>query len=152
MTVDTKGIGAALNTNLQVGTAIKTTQVLDAVTQEESARQRAEIARLRDSARPSSGGQTAQYQAMHLRGELQKAQEELSAKDALILEWMHSSATFKSLAKEYGKRLGLSDKERQDDFEAKVLDLGEDNPDYANTRLSKNVQKIVDEKKNIPQP
>jgi hypothetical protein len=39
----------------------------------------------------------------------------LAQKDDLLKEWMHSNEAFKRLARKYGKKLGVSDEQRQMD-------------------------------------
>lgn len=57
--------------------------------------------------------------------ELQTA---LDQKDALLKEWMHSNEAFKRLARKYGKKLGLSDEQRTQDFREEVLAVVEEDP------------------------
>lgn len=141
MTVDTKGIGDALNTNLQVGTAIRTTQTLDAIAQDNDARQKAEIAKLRATAtRSQPSNSSSNYEAMHLRGALHKAEMESAEKDALIFEWMQTNEAFKLLARKYGKQLGMTDEQRQADFDKQILDMAAENPDYEKTRVTERVR------------
>jgi len=59
----------------------------------------------------------------------------IKEKDALILEWMHSNEAFKQLARQYGKKLGMTDDQRQTDFNEKIIDVSEEDPKFANTRI-----------------
>ena len=59
----------------------------------------------------------------------------LKEKDALILEWMHSNEAFKKLARQYGKKLGVTDDQRQQDFDQAVVDVSVENPKYGKTEI-----------------
>ena len=59
----------------------------------------------------------------------------IKEKDALILEWMHSNEAFKKLARQYGKKLGVTDEQRQQDFDQAVVDVSVENPKYAKTEI-----------------
>lgn len=58
----------------------------------------------------------------------------LVEKNTLILEWMHSNEAFKQLARQYGKRLGLSDQQRQIDFDEQILSTAEVAPEFSATQ------------------
>lgn len=58
----------------------------------------------------------------------------LAQRDALILEWMHSNEAFKRLARQYGKKIGVTDEQRQQDFDQQVLDVAEEDPKFAETK------------------
>lgn len=60
----------------------------------------------------------------------------LAARDSLLLEWMHSNETLKQLARQYGQKLGLSDSERQRDFDSKVLEVAKEDPRFSGTKLA----------------
>ena len=77
-----------------------------------------------------------------LKGELsnsrivnQQYRDELVQRDTLITEWMHSNEAFKVLAVKYGKKIGLSAEQRQEDFDNAVLDVAEEEPRYKDTKL-----------------
>ena len=57
----------------------------------------------------------------------------LAEKDALILEWMHSNEAFKRLAKQYGKKLGVSDEQRQVDFDESIAATATEDPKFNGT-------------------
>lgn len=59
--------------------------------------------------------------------------EALSQKEELMKEWMHSNEAFKRLARKYGKKLGVSDEQRQNDLDDCVLEVAEEKPEFANT-------------------
>ena len=63
--------------------------------------------------------------------------EELDRSNASITEWMHSNEAFRRLAKQYGKKLGLSPEQRQADFARHLLDAAEEHPELAKTELGK---------------
>ena len=58
----------------------------------------------------------------------------LAERDAIILEWMQSNEAFKRLARQYGKELGVTDEQRQKDWDEHLLDVAEEDPDFANTK------------------
>jgi hypothetical protein len=82
----------------------------------------------------------AKAKNVELANELQQVKQQmaqsLSEKDALILEWMHSNEAFKRLAKQYGKKLGVTDDERKEDFANAVVDLAEEDTKFANTKMA----------------
>lgn len=59
----------------------------------------------------------------------------LAEKDALILEWMHSNEAFKRLARQFGKKLGVSDEERVDLLNQEILNAAEEDPKFEKTEL-----------------
>ena len=75
----------------------------------------------------------AKAKNVELANELQQVKQSLSEKGALILEWMHSNEAFKQLARQYGKKLGLTDDQRQEDLDNKLVDIAEEDPKFANT-------------------
>ncbi|WP_436545709.1 hypothetical protein [Janthinobacterium sp. RB2R34] len=86
---------------------------------------------------------------------LEKSEAQLAQKEALlaektrlvtereniIREWMHSDATFKLLAKKYGKKLGMTDEERLQDYREEILNQAEENPSFQKTELGKEVKR-----------
>lgn len=140
------------NTLQQVDLAIKTGQKLLHLEQAEQDRKQLEIERLRaeavHAARPRSNTHASQ-EIMHLQGQLAEAgrlnaqrslaiaerDKALAAKDAMILEWMHSNEAFKRLARQYGKIIGVSDEQRKDDFNEHIADVGEEDPKFSATKL-----------------
>lgn len=80
----------------------------------------------------------AKAKNVELTNELQQVKQQmaqsLSEKDALILEWMHSNEAFKRLARQYGKKLDVSDEQRQTDFDNNILDIAEEDPSLAHTK------------------
>ena len=65
-----------------------------------------------------------------------EAAKALAEKDALVLEWMHSNEAFKRLARQYGKKLGVTDEKRTEDYREEVLNVAEENPKFENTELN----------------
>jgi len=65
----------------------------------------------------------------------------IKEKDALILEWMHSNEAFKQLARQYGKKLDITDEQQTDDYRNIVVDVSEENPKFAATELVDRVKK-----------
>lgn len=80
----------------------------------------------------------AKAKNVDLANEIQQVKQQmaqsLSEKDALILEWMHSNEAFKRLARQYGKKLDVSDEQRQIDFDNNILDIAEEDPSLAHTK------------------
>lgn len=66
----------------------------------------------------------------------------LAMKEELLKEWMHSNEAFKRLARKYGKKLGLSDEQRQVDYDDQILEIAEEKPELANTDLMKGVKEV----------
>ena len=81
----------------------------------------------------------AKAKNVELANELQQVKQQmaqsLSEKDALILEWMHSNEAFKRLAKQYGKKLDVSDEQQKEDRANAVLDAAEEDTRFENTDL-----------------
>jgi len=95
----------------------------------------AEVKRLRSSLENSRiVAQQAQVKANGF-------QAAITEKDALILEWMHSNEAFKRLARQYGKKLGVTDEQRQNDFDNQVLDVAEEDPKFQKTELAQTKKK-----------
>jgi hypothetical protein len=65
----------------------------------------------------------------------------IKEKDALILEWMHSNEAFKRLARQYGKKLDVTDEQQTDDYRHTVVDVSEENPKFAKTELVDRVKR-----------
>lgn len=64
-------------------------------------------------------------------------QAQLAERDAMLAEWMHSTEAFRRLARQYGKKLGVTDEQRAEDYANHVADLAEEDPKFANTKLAK---------------
>jgi hypothetical protein len=89
----------------------------------------------------------AMRQSMASRGRvamLEKALGDANAalahKDALLKEWMHSNEAFKRLARKYGKHVGVSQEQWQNDVDDVVLEVAEEKPEFADTRATKAVK------------
>lgn len=90
----------------------------------------------------SAGHAQAQATIESLRQQLEKekdrnveAQLAIQEKDALILEWVHSNDAFKKLVRHYGHKLGVSDAERQRDYDDNIIRLAEEDPKFTATEL-----------------
>ena len=133
---DTKSIGDAINTHLQVGTAIRHGQLMDQISQNDIVRKQGIIDRqntvMGHNLTINAG---VQLQAMELEGALGRARVEVAAKNALILEWMHSNDGYRKIAREYGERLGLTTEDVRRDLAEAIVSLSETDPDYTHTRL-----------------
>ena len=77
----------------------------------------------------------ANDRVVSLEGSNDYLNKQIEEKDALILEWMHSNEAFKRLAKQYGKKLGVSEEQRVSDVFAEVESIAEEDPKFAATRF-----------------
>ena len=57
----------------------------------------------------------------------EQTKRELANAQAMIIDWMHTNEGFKRLARAYGKKLALTDAQRQNDMDDLLLDLVEEN-------------------------
>ena len=76
-----------------------------------------------------------------LKASLTAAEVALAERDAIITEWMHSAEAFRRLQRQYGKKLGMTDEERQVDFDNAIRDLAEEDPRFSNTELVRNLKR-----------
>lgn len=83
-----------------------------------------------------SNKQALQKQNEQLISESQQWREAIAERDAIILEWMQSNEAFKRLAREYGKKVGVTDEQRRIDFDNHLLDVAEEDPDFQNTKTT----------------
>ncbi len=81
-----------------------------------------------------SSKQALQKQNEQLINESQQWKEAIAERDSLILEWMVTNEGFRRLAREYGKKIGVSDEQRQADFDNHVLDIVEEDKNLENTK------------------
>lgn len=81
-----------------------------------------------------SSKQAIQKQNEQLINESQQWRDAIAERDAIILEWMQSNEAFKRLARQYGKQVGATDEQRQIDLDNHLLDVAEEDPDFANTK------------------
>ncbi len=61
----------------------------------------------------------------------------LAMKEELLKEWMHSQEAFKRLAKKYGKKLGVSTEQMENDRDDCLLEVADERPEFANTNGTK---------------
>lgn len=66
----------------------------------------------------------------------------LSQKEELLREWMHSNEAFKRLARKYGKKVGVSQEQWQNDVDDVVLEVAEERPEFADTKATKAVKDV----------
>lgn len=88
-----------------------------------------------------SNKQALQKQNEQLISDSQQWRDAVALRDSIILEWMHTNEGFKRLAREYGKRLGVTDEQRQADFDNHLLDIAEEDPDFAKTEKTADVKR-----------
>ena len=67
-------------------------------------------------------------------------QDQLKQRDENLIEWMHSNAAFRRVARQYGKKAGPSDDQRQADYDGHVVDVSEEDPEFANTKLAQDTK------------
>lgn len=73
--------------------------------------------------------------------EIDRLNQALEEKQKVLTEWMHSNEAFKRLARQYGKKLGLSDAQRLADMDEQILDIVEESPEhYEHTDVAKLAQ------------
>jgi hypothetical protein len=89
----------------------------------------------------------AKAKNVELANELQQVKQQmaqsLSEKDALILEWMHSNEAFKQLARQYGKKLGMDDAQRNEALDEKLVDVAEEDPKFADTKIGNEARRDI---------
>jgi hypothetical protein len=73
--------------------------------------------------------------------ELEAAQRSVQERGNILTDWMHSNDAFKTLARKYGRKLGVTDEQRQKDYFEAVLNLAEENPAYDNTPLKEKAKR-----------
>lgn len=66
----------------------------------------------------------------------EETKKQLAQSQEMILEWMLSNQSFLRLSRKYGKALGLSDEQRREDNDEVILDIVEEDPKYAKTKLA----------------
>ena len=81
--------------------------------------------------------------ASFLKASNEHLTQQLAERDALITEWMQSSEAFRRLARQYGKKLGVTDEQRQIDCDAHVMNTADEDPKYAKTNLTKETKAIL---------
>lgn len=142
------------NQNLGLATQqLAHTQAMDAIHRVDEIRKDNEIARLKaDLARANQQLQERSSRPRESEAQIyarEKAQGEaaratahnevlldaIAKRDEVMTSWMHSNDTFKRLAREYGKKLGLTDEQRSADYNQMILDVAEEEPKYKNTSL-----------------
>lgn len=88
-----------------------------------------------------SSKQAIQKQNEQLINESQQWREAIAERDAIILDWIQLNEGYKRLAREYGKKLGVTDEQRQNDFDNHLLDIAEEDKNYENTEPTKGAKK-----------
>lgn len=56
--------------------------------------------------------------------------------DDLLLEWMQGNEAFKALTKKFGKKLGMTDDEIKIEISEAIVDVAEEDPQFANTKMT----------------
>lgn len=92
---------------------------------------------------PSSGDGVLRDEVDFLAQKVRKLEAEIVSRDMMIWDWMHSNEAFKRLQKNYGNKLGVTDEQRQSNFEKAVLDISEEDPKFANTNFVKGFKDFV---------
>jgi uncharacterized protein YeaO (DUF488 family) len=65
--------------------------------------------------------------------------QELAEQKALVAEFTLSTDAFKKIARNYGKKLNLSDEQRLATLDDTVIEIAEEKPEFKNTKLYKAV-------------
>ena len=126
------------NTLIQVDLAIKTGIGISA--QKDQARIRSE-ANLRaqmkegDSYAAPLGDGALRDEVDLLAQKVWTLEAEIVSRDLMIRDWMNSNEAFRRLQKTYGNKLGLSDEQRQDNFDQVVFSIAKEDQKFANTNL-----------------
>lgn len=68
-------------------------------------------------------------------------ERQVAEKDALIAEWMHSTEAFRRLARQLGKKLGVTDEQRSEYYANHAVDIAEEDPKFANTTVANEARK-----------
>ena len=76
--------------------------------------------------------------------------EELAKKDKLILEWMHTNAAFKKLAKDFADQLGIPKEERPQLVDQARVDVAEQSPAFKETDIYKDAVESLQKSKVKP--
>jgi hypothetical protein len=130
---------AAGQTQAQVENQIGHSAAMDRMREVQSANQQREIDALRDQlsrrAPPPPPARASPEMLYQIAKDKETFKRELAAKEALLLEWRHSDASFRKLAKTYGKRLGISDEERAADFQQAIVDIAAEHPQFVSTNI-----------------
>lgn len=92
----------------------------------------------------------SEAQLAQMEAQIAEKSRLIAERDSIILEWMYSNDTFKSLARKYGRKLGLSDEERQADYDEEIINRSEEEPKYKNTELLKKVRTRLAEVNKVP--
>jgi hypothetical protein len=147
------------NQNLGLATQqLAHTQAMDAIHRVDEIRQENEIARLKAalaranqelqerSSRPGESEdqiyarEKAQGEAARAKAYNQVLLAAIEERDGIVVEWMQSNETFKRLAREYGKMLGLSDEQRTNNYLQMILNVASEDPKYESTALTQKVK------------
>ena len=72
-----------------------------------------------------------------LTNSVENLRKQLAERDALLIEWMHSTEAFRRLARQYGKKIDISDDQRRDDYLSHALDISEEDIKFSETDVAK---------------
>lgn len=81
-----------------------------------------------------SNKQALQKQNEQLISDSQQWRDAIAERDAIILEWMVSNEAYRRLAREYGKKLEITEEQIIMDVSEHVLDVAEEDPDFVKTK------------------
>jgi hypothetical protein len=110
-----------------------------------------ELTKPRPTPPPSSGDSPETlYQIALLNEKLEAKNRELDScavaireRDLLLVDWMHSNDAFKRLARQYGKKVGVSDEDRLRDFQQQVINSEEEDPRFKGSNFGATVKARV---------
>lgn len=117
----------------------KNSDLTDAIAEADRARQEG----LTASRRASSANRKArdlEEENDKLRKLVEEQNIALVDKNRLIVEWMHGSQSFKTLAKKYAKDLALSQEIFTSDLDEIIVETARENPLFSDTKVLKSVR------------
>jgi hypothetical protein len=83
----------------------------------------------------------SEAQLAQMEAQIAEKSRLIAERDSIIKDWMHSNETFKVLARKYGRKLGMTDDERLGDYREEIFNQAEQNPEFQDTDLGKEVKR-----------
>jgi hypothetical protein len=83
----------------------------------------------------------------NFKRQLQEKDAIIAAKDALILEWMHTNAAFKKLARDFANQLEIPQEVRVHLVDQARVDVAIEDPAFQHTEIYKNALACVEKHK-----
>lgn len=82
-----------------------------------------------------------QVELKKLKQESQQWRDAIAERDAIILEWVLSNEAYRRLAREYGKKLEITEEQIIIDVSEHVLDVAEEDQDFVKTKRYEKAKK-----------